>query len=612
MLRCSTWRCKEVPSSQCTNCLNKLLCPKCLSLHTDEHLINGTTSIFQPIQDEILNSISENTKFHRSQGQSKYFFIKSPDFSIIVYNQLNNQQEGILKGHKGLVRSIVVTNDDKYAISGSEDYTIRVWNLLDKREEEEFDSDYQIIIPGGNDKPKHLEIPEFRQQSILRGHTDYVNSLAITNDNQFVISVSDDNTVKMWNFLEERIETVFEGHTGSVKSVAISNDDHFAVTGSCDHNIIVWNLIEKRQQSVMLDHECSIEKVSIFLDNKCCSLSSSEMIVWDLEGASQILKTTVYYRFLAFNKNETIWVTSLFGFPDDEVQVWNLVKKTKVVVSGCKKSASSAAVFNNNCLLALGSSNGSVILWNITENKQEDELKGHTEEVSCIALTSDNGLLISGSKDYTLRVWNLSEKKEEAIFQGHTDSVTSVVITNNDKLAISGSYDMTIRIWNLQEKRQETVLQGSKNWIYCMDLTKDNRFLVSGSYHEDIIRWDLSENQLESFFIGHVKSVCSIGVSFDNRYLISESNDLVVRVWDIQTKAVKAIITMPDNMRFKGVFASKIENIIYISSGLGISVYNIDKKTLEHGVFFDKTLDDYYYEHPSIGECILPKVIFND
>ena len=49
--------------------------------------------------------------------------------------RLEKRKEFFLQGHSNSVNSVAFTNDYKYLISGSQDKTVIIWNLLDKRQE---------------------------------------------------------------------------------------------------------------------------------------------------------------------------------------------------------------------------------------------------------------------------------------------------------------------------------------------------------------------------------------------------------------------------------------------------------------------------------------------
>ncbi|MDJ0581561.1 hypothetical protein [Crocosphaera sp.] len=73
----------------------------------------------------------------------------------------------------------------------------------------------------------------------LKGHSSYVTSVAISSDDQRIVSGSLDNTIKVWNIETGQLLRTLEGHSDWVNSVAISKDGTI-VSGSADTDIRVW------------------------------------------------------------------------------------------------------------------------------------------------------------------------------------------------------------------------------------------------------------------------------------------------------------------------------------------------------------------------------------
>lgn len=139
---------------------------------------------------------------------------------------------GSLKGHNGIVTSIVVGKDSEgnpLVVSGARDKKLIIWNLnLDRPVEIEINETTKDKLVG---KPRKA----------LSGHNHFVSSLSISKDSNFVLSGSWDKTIRLWNLNTFKTEKIFNGHTKDVLSVAFSNDGRLIYTGSMDNTFKYWN-----------------------------------------------------------------------------------------------------------------------------------------------------------------------------------------------------------------------------------------------------------------------------------------------------------------------------------------------------------------------------------
>ena len=108
------------------------------------------------------------------------------------------------------------------------------------------------------------------------------------------------------------------------------------------------------------------------------------------------------------------------------------------VLEGHKDKVESLLALKSG-LLASGSNDDTIKIWNLDTGSIKRELKGHTGDVRCLAELK-NGNLVSGSDDNSIKIWNTDSGSEIRTLKGHTDFVRCLAVLQNGNLA-SGSFD---------------------------------------------------------------------------------------------------------------------------------------------------------------------------
>jgi WD40 repeat protein len=105
-----------------------------------------------------------------------------------------------------------------------------------------------------------------------------------------------------------------------------------------------------------------------------------------------------------------------------------------------------------------------------------------------VAFSANGRLLASGSADSTIRLWDPATGTCERVFEGHQGSVRALAVLSDECLASSS--DDTIRLWDLTSGACERVFEGHQGLVMALAVLGDGR-LASGSYDNNIIwLWD--------------------------------------------------------------------------------------------------------------------------
>jgi len=81
--------------------------------------------------------------------------------------------------------------------------------------------------------------------------------------------------------------------------------------------------------------------------------------------------------------------------------------------------------------------------------------------VHSVAISPDGKVLASGSDDRTVRLWDLHTGKELTTLKGHADHVNGVAFGPDGKTLASASDDKTVRVWDLRAARRPLFSRGT-------------------------------------------------------------------------------------------------------------------------------------------------------
>ncbi|VXD12274.1 Protein kinase domain [Planktothrix serta PCC 8927] len=293
-------------------------------------------------------------------------------------------------------------------------------------------------------------------------HTWVIYGVAITPDGQNIVSCSEDETIKIWNLKTGELEKTLTGHSGEVLAIAISSDGQTIVSGSYDKTVRLWNLEAGEEISVLVTSESKVESVAIHPHKNIIGMNHSYG------------KSSSYARVLVKNID-----TDKYAYTSS-----HSVSNIGVIINAITFAFSSP-------FLAYENPQGSIIIAHMNTGETIRELKvpGIDYRFLSLAFSSDTQILASGSGDNTIKIWQPATGNLIRSLEEHSGGVYSVAITSDNKILVSGSEDQTIKLWEIETGEEICTLTGHTGIVYSVAISPDNQTIVSGSQDGTIKIW---------------------------------------------------------------------------------------------------------------------------
>ena len=166
-------------------------------------------------------------------------------------------------------------------------------------------------------------------------------------------------------------------------------------------------------------------------------------------------------------------------------------------------------------------------------------LRGHTDIVRSVAYSPDGSIIATGSWDDTIRLWDGLTGEYKKTLRGHTGNVNSVAFSPDGLTLASGSGDDTIRLWNVETGNQKLEFNGRSYSIPVVAYFPDGGKIASGTLEGEIHIWDAFTGQHITSYTGHagevITNVTSIDFNPDGSILASGGTDGIIQLWDTTT-----------------------------------------------------------------------------
>lgn len=287
-------------------------------------------------------------------------------------------------------------------------------------------------------------------------------------------------------------------------------------------------------------------------------------------------------------------------------------------------------------ILATGSQDGMIKLWNIKINSQIASLQAHMGSVSCLKsiqalpsdLTSDKNVLKKlltgkqekpemfllsggGMPDNTLIIWDINKKEPIYKMKGHNDGLTNIISLKDGQTAITASLDSTIRVWDISSSKELMIIKQHNSAVNSLILTKDHEKFISAGMDKKINVWKISyvfsiqsqrkvfeKSEFEKTISDSCGILCLNSCHIFPHLIFSGGTDAKIKLWNINTGLCEREIVghkspVCDLLLFENPFEFELrKNYVLLSCGTNDEFLRISTpmSPINNGLLIDQRI----------------------
>jgi hypothetical protein len=246
---------------------------------------------------------------------------------------------------------------------------------------------------------------------------------------------------------------------------------------------------------------------------------------------------------------------------------------------GQRSEVASVAFDPDGGILASGSVNGTVNLWDTAGGKLLCTFPGQGSRIADVVFDPKGRVLASGADNGTVSLWDTAAAKLVRTFPGKRNNTPILAFESTGRILASTSADGTVNLWDTTTGDLLRILAGHNSPVTSVAFEPAGHMLATGSLDNTVKLWDAGSGKLRRTLEGHRGSVIALSFHHFSPLFATASLDDTIRIWNSETWDVVAVLQSHARYRFRGLcFHPSLSRLV--TAGAHLYLYELDLNLL--------------------------------
>ncbi len=426
---------------------------------------------------------------------------------VIVWDAATGDILYQLHDHLNFITDVMYRPDNSMLLTASRDLSVRIYDpangepIGQARLMSAFPQDLAFNPAGDilliSDASGSIAYTNFSTglSGVLSGHTNLVQQANFSPDGVWIVSASDDGTVRLWSLYSYNVQ--LKGHTEGIYDSVFWSEDTQLVTISTDKTLRSWDTRTGEQTGQI-----------------------------DLRSGGLVLDFSPDERYLAIGGDAGML---LLLDPENGAILQDFVGHGDAIL-GVRFSP-------DGTRLASGGDDGTVRVWDINTGRELFQMT-HDAFVNSVNYSPDGRQILSSSYDGTAKIWDATDGSLIATLN-HNDLVINAVFSPNGRLIATVSGD-NLYLWDATNQTIIRTMTGHTSTIFNAVFSPDGSLLATAAADRTARIWEVATGEMLRVVPGHIADVNHVAFSSDGRFIVTASNDSTARLHFVRFEDVIA------------------------------------------------------------------------